>query len=226
MIAMDRRCFLRLSALGLAVIGSGCRGKQFARVSQPGDADMVASHQAGAETFKPLTEEAVAKLLGRHCQPFQQASYVGAPEQIPPPGMRVCFVGVENKSAEEIGDFKEQLYQIIDTKILESGTFQAVSKRYVDAALRETRLRPDSLFIPQNMRTFTGFLEQQGQPFDFLLYATITSGTTRENHEYQRDYLLTLEMINVHNGQYDKQSASLSKTYHKSRLGRVMQAWQ
>ena len=187
---------------------------------------MVGSHQAGAETFRPLTEEAVAKLLGRHCQPFQQASYVGGPEQIPPPGMRVCFVCVENKSAEEIGDFKEQLYQIIDTKILESQTFQSISKRYVDAALRETRLRPDSLFIPQNMRTFTAFLEQQGQPFDYLLYATITSGTTRENQEYQRDYLLTLEMVNVHNGEYDKQSASLSKTYHKSRLGRVMQALQ
>ena len=223
---MDRRRFLGFTLTGLAGWTAGCRGKQFARVSQPGDADMVASHQAGAETFKPLTEEAVAKLLGRHMSHVHQASHLGGPEQIPPPGMRVCFVGVENKSAEEIGDFKEQLYQVIDSKILESGVFQAISKRYVDAALRETRLRPDSLFIPQNMRIFTAFLEQQGQPFDYLLYATITSGTTRENHEFQRDYLLTLEMVNVHDGQYDKQSASISKTYHKSRFGRVMQALQ
>jgi hypothetical protein len=223
---MDRRCFLRFGLIGFATVAAGCRGKQFARVSQPGDADMVASHQAGAETFKPLTEEAVAKLLGRHCSPFQQASFVAGAEQLPAPGMRICFVCVENKSAEEIGDFKEQLYQIIDSKILESRMFQPVSKRYVDAALRETRLRPDALFIPENMRMFTAFLEQQGQPFDYLLYATITSGTTRENHEFQRDYLLTLEMVNVHNGEYDKQSATLSKTYHKSRIGRMMQALQ
>ena len=50
-------------------------------------------------------------------------------------------------------------------------------------------------------------MEQQGQPFDFLLYATITSGTTHANKDYQRDYLLTLEMINVHTGEYDKQAA-------------------
>jgi peptidoglycan-synthase activator LpoB len=223
---MDRRRFLNVTSVGLVSLCCGCRGKQFARVSQPGDADLVGSHQAGAETFKPLTEEAVAKLLGRHCSPFQQAAYVSGPEQLPPPGMRICFVGVENKSAEEIGDFKEQLYEVIDSKILESHVFQPISKRYVDAALRETRLRPDSLFIPQNMRMFSGFLEQQGQPFDYLLYATITSGTTRENQEYQRDYLLTLEMVNVHNGEYDKQSASLSKTYHKTRIGRMMQALQ
>ena len=223
---MDRRRFLGFTLPGLAALAVGCRGKQFARVSQPGEADMVGSHQAGAETFKPLTEEAVAKLLGRHLSQVHPVSHVGGPEQILPQGLRVCFVGVENKSAEEIGDFKEQLYQVIDTKILESGVFQPVSKRYVDAALRETRLRPDSLFIPQNMRTFTAFLEQQGQPFDFLLYAVITSGTTRENHEFQRDYLLTLELVNVHNGQQDKQSATISKTYHKSRIGRVMQALQ
>jgi hypothetical protein len=223
---MDRRRFLVFTLTGFAGWAAGCRGKQFARVSQPGEADMVASHQAGAETFKPLTEEAVAKLLGRHISHVHQVSHTGGPEQLPTPTMRICFVGVENKSAEEIGDFKEQLYQVIDTKILESGVFQPISKRYVDAALRETRLRPDSLFIPQNMRMFTAFLEQQGQPFDYLMYATITSGTTRENHEFQRDYLLTLEMVDVHNGQYDKQSATLSKTYHKSRLGRVMQGWQ
>jgi hypothetical protein len=140
--------------------------------------------------------------------------------------MRFWFVCVENKSAEEIGDFKEQLYQIIDTKILESRVYQPISKRFVDAALRETRLRPDSLYIPENRRMFTAFLEQQGQPFDYLLYATITSGTTRENHEFQRDYLLTLEMVNVNNGQSDKESATLTKTYHKSRIGRMMQAWQ
>ena len=223
---MDRRRFLGFTLSGIAALAAGCRGKQFARVSQPGEADMVGSHQAGAETFKPLTEEAVAKLLGRHMSHVHPVSHVGGPEQVLPQGMRVCFVGVENKSAEEIGDFKEQLYQVIDSKILESGLFQPVSNRYVDAALRETRLRPDSLFIPQNMRTFTAFLEQQGQPFDFLLYAVITSGTTRENHEYQRDYLLTLELVNVHNGQQDKQSATISKTYHKSRIGRVMQALQ
>jgi hypothetical protein len=204
--------------VGVALLG-GCRGQQYARVVQPGEREMVGSHQAGGETFKPLVADSVAKLLGRHSAiPAQPVAYPGG--QLPPGPKRICFIGVENKSAEEIGDFKEQIYECIDSKILESGTFQSVSRRYVDAGLRETRLRPDQLFIPANMRMFQGYLEQQGQPFDFLLYATLTSGTTRENKNYQRDYLLTLELVEVATGQYDKQSAEISKGYHHTAISR------
>lgn len=221
---MRRRSFLASSLAGIAGMWlGGCRGSQYARVVKPGDKEMTGSHAAGTETYKPLIDEAVANLLARHAPP--------GPQQVPPgPGMpppmpcRICFVCVENKSAEEIGDFKDQIYQTIDTKIVESGVFQPVSKRFVDAGLAQTRLRPDSLFVPDNMRAFTAVMEQQGQPFDLLLYATLTSGTTRENKDYQRDYLLTMEMVDVRSGAYDKQSASLSKGYHHSRLSRLMSA--
>ena len=69
-------------------------------------------------------------------------------------------------------------------------------------------------------------MEQQGQPFDYLLYATITSGTTHENKDYQRDYLLTMEMINVKTGQYDKQAARSRKGYHHSRVGQLVRPVQ
>lgn len=230
---MDRRHFLhhfshRLlhygSATGFALtmgvpLLSGCRNKQYARVIQPGESQMVGSHQAGGETFGPLIDDAVGKLLARHCEiPVQNVSYPGEPLPIPP--KRICFIGVENKSAEEIGDFKEQIYQSIDSKVSESRVFQAVSRRFVDAGLHETRLRPDQLFVPENMRIFTAYMEQAGEPFDYMLYATLTSGTTRQNHEFQRNYLLTLELTNVATGEYDKQSAEISKGYHKSPLKR------
>ena len=71
------------------------------------------------------------------------------------------------------------------------------------------------------MQMFTESLSQQGQPLDYLLYATLTSGTTENNkNNYQRDYLLTLEMINVHTGNYDKQTASLRKGYHRTKVGK------
>ena len=205
--------------LGLAVLG-GCRNHQYARVVKPGESEMVGSHKAGGETFKPLVDESVAKLLARHSEiPTQMVS--SSPGEVVHPGPKhICFIGVENKSAEEIGDFKDQIYECIDSKILECGVFQSINRRYVDAGLRETRLRPDQLFIPTNMRTFTAYMEQQGQPFDYLLYAVLTSGTTRENKDYQRDYLLTLELVELRNGQTDKQSAEISKGYHHSKLSR------
>lgn len=212
---MRRRDLIELALLTISAGCFGCRGNQYAKVMHPGEPGMVGSHQAGEETYRPLIDEAVAKLLVR-----QTVAQQPGPDGRPRP-TRICFVAVENLSAEETGDFKDQIYQQIDSRILESHVFQPVSKRFVDAGLMQTRLRPDSLMVPENMRAFAATLEQQGQPFDYLLYATLTSGTTRDNRNYQRDYLLTLDLVNVHTGQYDKQSATLSKGYYHSRLGRL-----
>jgi hypothetical protein len=213
---MDRRSFLTTAIVAAGSTLTGCRSKQFAKVRKPDEGDMVGSHAAGAETFKPLVEQATAQLLARHAQ---KVVPVGT---LPPPPCRICFVCVENKSAEEIGDFKEQIYQAIDLHILNSQVFQPINKRFVDAGLAQVRMRPDQLFVPENMRMFSAVMEQQGQPFDCLMYATITSGTTRENKDYQRDYLLTIEMVDVHTGLYDKQAATLSKGYYHSRGAKWM----
>jgi hypothetical protein len=219
---MKRRSFLHVgltAAAGSLLPLAGCKsGNQFARVIKPGEKEMVGSHQAGQETFRPLVDEAVTKLMARHDGP----SYVqvSAQETLPPPRKSVCFVGVCNKSAEEIGDFKEQIYQAIDSRLHDCGSFSSISRQYVDAGLRELRLRPDDLFIPQNMRSFVGVMEQQGQPIQYLLFATLTSGTTRQNDNYQRDYQLVLELVDIQTGQSDKQSAELSKAYHQTRAGR------
>src|SRR5262245_39804309 len=219
---MLRRHFLvGCGAIGLAPIVCGCRGTQYARVIKPGENEMIGSHQAGQETFRPLIDEAVSKLVARHVAP-PYVQVAAGPELLPPPKMRVCFVGVENKTAEEIGDFKEQIYESIDTRLLECGTCAPISRRYVEAGLRELRLRPDQLFVPDNLRMFAGLMAQQGQPFDYLLFAKLTSGTTRENRDYQRDYELTLELVDIRTGEQDKQSAMLSKGYHHSWASRAL----
>ncbi len=214
---MDRRHFLGFALVGLGGMAAGCRGRQTAQIKNPYEPDMVGSHVAGAETYKPLVDTAVANLLARHSGGVHPAGFA---EGQPGP-LRICFVGVENRSAEEIGDFKEQLYQQIDTRIVQSQVYQPISRRFVEAGLRQTRYRPDDLFIPENMRTFTGVMEQMGQPFDYLLFATLTSGTTRSNKDYQRDYVLTLEMVDVRNGRSDKESAEISKGYNVSVMAKL-----
>jgi hypothetical protein len=207
-----------LVTVGFSIVAAGCRTEQTAQIVKPGEKQMVGSHEAGEETFGPLIDSAVGNLLARHSQRIQPAGFA---ENAPPMPLRICFVGVENKSSEEIGDFKDQIYQRIDSRILNSQVYQSVSQRYVSAGLFQCRLRPDELLIPSNMQLFTQALEQQGQPFDFMLYATITSGTTRDNKDYQRSYLLTLEMLNVHNGQYDKESAEIVKKYNVSAAAKI-----
>jgi hypothetical protein len=216
---MLRRQFLVVSCASAAALAVGCRQKQFARVVKPGEDQMVGSHAAGGEVYKPLIDEAMAKLLGNCSHATQQVSYDG--QTLPPGERRICFVCVENKSAEEIGDFKAQIYELIDARLSESqGMFSVVNRRYIDGALSTLRMRPEAVMTPQNMRVFQAHLEQEGQPFDYMLWAVLTSGTTRENKEYQRDYLLTLELVDIQTGQQWKESATLSKGYHQTRASR------
>src|SRR6056297_2543883 len=224
---MRRREFLHLAISGgsLASISmlAGCRSTQYAHVLRPDDTDLVGSHQAGAAVWNPLVDESVAKLLSR-CPAVHPVSYQAAEGQMMPPmpagPATLCFIGIENKSAEEMVDFKDQLYERIDSQINGNAGFRSISRRMVDAALMETRLRPDSLFVPQNRELFAAALGRAGSPVDHLLYARITSGTTDRNKTTQRDYLLTLEMVDLHSGEYIKESATISKGYHNTRGGK------
>jgi hypothetical protein len=76
---LDRRSFIRWGLAPLAIpalAAAGCRSMQFARVMMPGEDAMIGSHQAGQETFTPLVNDAVAKLLARHVDSaVQQVSY-------------------------------------------------------------------------------------------------------------------------------------------------------
>ncbi len=214
--------------VGLASV-SGCAGRQYSHVLVSDDADMAGSHAAGAATWNPLVDNAVAQLLGR-CPPTVESVGFDPNAELSPTVVSdegalaapatVCFIGLENKSAEELGDFKDQIYEQIDSQVNAAASFRGISRRMVEAALRETRLRPDSLFLPQNREMFAAALGRQGAPVDYLLYGTITSGTTDRNKSTQRDYLLTLEMVNVHSGDFLKESAKLRKGYHRNRTGK------
>lgn len=179
---------------------------------------MVGSHTAGAETWEPLIQQTVGQLLGR-----QHAVIVTSADATDPMAKkRVCFAGIENKSSEEIGDFREQIYEKIDTCINESDEFEVITRKFVEAGLRQCGLKPDDLFVPGNLRMFTAAMEQFQQPFDYLLFGRITSGTTKSNNkDYQRDYLLTLELIHLQTGKSDKESAELRKGYHKTKAGKI-----
>lgn len=211
-----------LLAIGMLIGSSlmlvGCRGYQYGHLVKDNKPDMVGSHAAGAEVYTPLVQESVAKLLGA-CEAPTGPTLIG-PDGLPL-SRRICFVGVENKSAEELGDFKEQLYELIDAEINRSQAFEAISRRMVDAALHETRLRPDSLFVPSNMHLFASVLEREGPPIDYLLFAKLTSGTTERNASSQRDYLLTLDLVDIHSGESVKEQATIRKGYHRSPLGKL-----
>ena len=216
----QRLLLAAMIGIGVVFVVGGCRNRQHAHVLKNDEKDMVGSHMAGAETWKPLIDESVARLMAKSCATVHQASHTTIDDN-GVPVRTVCFLGVENQSSEEIGDAKEQIYEHIDRQISQDGQFKMISRRYVEAAMGECRCRPEALLVPAKQREFQAAMERAEQPFDYLLFASITSLTTNSNGDYQRDYLLTLELIDIHTGEALKDSAELRKGYHKTFLGKV-----
>jgi hypothetical protein len=159
--------------------------------------DKVGSNRAGAEVYNPMVRSVTGKLLAKAAmEPIQQVVYNTGPHT-PMPRRKVCFIGLENASMEELGDFKEHIKTAILEEISSSNQFEIVSDRAVTAGLRALSLRSDDLFMKENMRMFTAAMGQGGTPVDYLLFAKITSGTTEDNRDMQRDYKLTLELVNT-----------------------------
>lgn len=186
-----------------------------------GESDNVGSDRAGAEVYNPMVREAVGKLLARAAvEPIRQVAFNNGmmPEM---PKRKVCFISLENAGIEELGDFKEHIRMAILEKISESDQFEMVSDRAVTAGLRTLSLRPDNLFLEENMRMFTSVMGRGGTPVDYLLFAKITSGTTEVNHDMQRDYKLSLELINTQTFTQLIESMPMRKEYNHSLKGKI-----
>jgi len=210
-------------AIALLLFGAvviGCKGTQ-ARLMHNNEFDKVGSNRAGSEVYNPMVRTATGKLLGRAAmESIQQVSYNAGPN-FAQPKRKVCFISLENASMEELGDFKEHIKTAILEEISSSEQFEIVSDRAVTAGLRALSLRADDLFLQENMRMFTSAMGRDGTPVDYLLFGKITSGTTEDNRDMQRDYKLTLELTNTQTFIPIIESTSLRKEYNNSVKGKI-----
>lgn len=186
----------------LAALAVGCTSPS-GRIKTEGEGDLVGSRTAGSATYERLIAETTRKLLDDE-----------APRVRSEGRAVVAFVGVENRSAEELGDMTESTYEMIDTVLVDSDVFTNVSRRYVDAALRETGQRPESLFLRDGRQRFLAELRANGVAPDYLIFAKYTSASTAGEGVSQRNYLLTLEMVSCDTGLIvAKETSKVSKEY-------------
>lgn len=185
-----------------------------------GEANKVGSNQAGAEVYNPIVRSTVDKLLARAAaEPVIQQTAMNEPMSLPK--RKVCFISLENASVEELGDFKEHIKQTILEGISQSDQFEIVSDRAVESGLRALSLRPNDLFMRENMMMFTSAMGSNGEPVDYLLFGKITSGTTQDRKDVQRDYKLSLELINTKTYVPIIESTPMRKEYNNSVKGKI-----
>ena len=179
---------LALAALGLG--GSGCAGPS-ARMKGEDEGTLVDVRKGGTETYKKLIHDTVVALLEEH-----RANLQGAAEK-----PLVAFVGVENKSSEELGEFRTAMNNEITTALVNSRYYAIISMRAVDAAKRESNIRNiEDLATRANREAFMSVLNRDGAPPQYLLVGSVTTMTSRGNKEKERVYQLTLEMMDSSSG--------------------------
>ena len=190
--------------------------------------DRVGSHRAGSEVYDPAAEAAVAGLLEQAAAAPLAMDDVGSVvgQNAPTSGVRkVCFVGVENAGGEEMGAIRESLAETIRSMISQSPLFDVVDSRLVAAGLRETGLRVDDLLLPDKRSQFVAALGQMDSPFDYILFAKVTTATTRDNRDSQVKYKLTLDLVNIYTSSSIVQTVELKKNYDRSIRAKLQDAF-
>ncbi len=202
---------------------SGC-ATQKGKIVDPNSADRIGSHRAGSEIYDPAAQAAVNGLLEQAARTpvvLEDSGKTVAQIAEDYGVRRICFVGVENAGGEEMGDLRENLSESIRTMITQSEQFDVVDSRLVSAGLRDTGLRVDDLLLPDKRSKFAAALGELDAPFDYLLFAKVTTATTRDNVDSQVKYSLTLDLVNVHTGASLRETVELKKHYNRSALAKI-----
>lgn len=115
--------------------------------------------EAVAAVSSPAVEKATADAL----QELQRLTVLNGKQNA-----TLCFLGVSGKG--DLGGLSEAARQQIET----SSSFRLLEKSAVQAALKESDVRANNLFIPAERKKFVAAL---GEPVDYLLAGYVERGT-------------------------------------------------
>ncbi|MHC4223833.1 MAG: hypothetical protein ACYSX0_16460 [Planctomycetota bacterium] len=194
---------MRTVTLLLVTFSLAACSKPAGRIKTGDEGDLVGSSTAGSATYNQLIGNATRKLLD---------SVVA--KQTGNELMKIAFIGIENRGAEELGDIREATNQAIENVIFKAKRFDMIAQRYVSHALKATGMRAEDLMLKGGREEFMGILREDGQTPDFMLWAIYTTLSTKGEFERQRDYLLTLELLDASSGRIvEKETERVRKAY-------------
>ena len=183
------------SVLVVSFAAAGCAGKS-ARIKERGEADVGDVSRAGTETYKRLIADGVDALL----TPLSGSLGNAAERPL------IAFVGVENRSSEELGEFRASINNEITTALVNSRLFSMMSMRAVDAAKRESGVRDVSdLTVARPREAFLAVLNRDGNAPQYFLFGEMSSMTSRGSDVRERTYQLTLQLMDSSNGTIQSQ---------------------
>ncbi|MBP3529852.1 MAG: hypothetical protein J6K25_01540 [Thermoguttaceae bacterium] len=115
------------------------------------------------ENVAAVSSPAVEKTTSDALQELQRLTVLNGKQNA-----TVCFLGVSGKG--NLGGLSEAARQQIET----SSSFRLLEKSAVQAALKESDVRANNLFIPAERKKFVAAL---GEPVDYLLAGYVEKGS-------------------------------------------------
>jgi hypothetical protein len=180
-----------------------CGSNQSARILDENEADLVDVDSAGAATFDKLVDPTVDKLLEPYKGEFAELKV-----------RRLAFVDLDNRTKEELADWRDHLIDLIEISINKRRAFKAVSVKAISVVLKEMGGPPvEQLVLPSKRREFAKILERDTAPVQYLLYGRLTRGGTKGANTRQADYLLTLELMNIETGESNTVGTKVRKEF-------------
>lgn len=215
-----RHNFLSVLALSfwIALFSSGCR-LQEGKIVSSDTANRVGSHKAGSEVYEPVAEAAFAGLIA---ELDQAAPTIEDDAQFEVRGekemkrLKVCFAGVENSGGEDMGDLRENLNETIRSLISQSDRFEIVDERMMAALLRKSGMRLDDLLVSDNLTAFLESADKDTEWIDYILFAKVTTATTKDNSDSEVHYSLNMDLVDVHTGASIRHTEQMKKHYNRS----------
>jgi hypothetical protein len=191
-------------ALLASVAAAGCAGPS-ARIKDSDEGDLVDTRKGGTETYKALVNKATTQLLEEH------RLVLGGSAEKP----MVAFVGIENRSSEELGEFRKAMTNEIETAMVASRLYAMLSGRAIEAAKREANVRDAAdLTVARPRQAFLAVLNKDGAPPQYFLFGEVTSMSSSGNSARERTYQLTLQMMDASTGVIQTQKmVELRKEY-------------
>ena len=210
-------CVLALS-FWVMLLSSGCR-LQEGKIVSSDTPNRVGSHKAGSEVYETVAEAAFAGLiaeLDRATSTIEDDVQFEVRGEKEKKRLKVCFAGVENSGGEDMGDLRENLNETIRGLISQSDRFEIVDERMMAALLRKSGMRLDDLLVSDNLTAFLENADKDTEWIDYILFAKVTTATTKDNSDSEVHYSLNMDLVDVHTGASIRHTEQMKKHYNRS----------
>jgi hypothetical protein len=107
---------------------------------------------------------------------------------------KLAAVGILSEGKAEVGDFKEEIFEQVEAEARTFAHFQLISRRVADAAMADSRLKLQDLFVAENTKSLFQVMTKFGQSMDFLLLLRLEEVDVSRG-EAEGNFRLTLRLV-------------------------------